>query len=112
MIDDIIKEIVTPIVPICVPHRYTGDEDTFTTFRYTELPTDYGDNAPGAVRYMVSVDLYLPLNTAPHQLKRALRRAIAAEELFTAPSITDASDDLEQHYAIEFEAVDGGGLDG
>lgn len=112
MIDDLIKAAVTPVVPICVPHRYGGAEDTFTTFVYTEIPTDYGDNRPHAVRYLVTIHLYLPLSVEPNAIKRALRRAIAAEEAFTVPTIEDATDDKEQHYALEFEAVDGGGLDG
>lgn len=112
MIDDIIKKVVTPIVPICVPHRYTGDEATYAVYRYTEIPINYGDDLPHAVRYLVQLHLYLPLNVAPHAIKRRLRRAIAAVEDFTAPQIVDASDDQGQHYSFEFEAVDGGDLDG
>lgn len=107
MIDEKIQGAVTPLVPVCVPNLYTGDEKEYCTFNYSELPEDFGDNLPHAVRYLVQVHWFLPLKVRPHPKKRELRRALMGVEGFTAPEIIDASDGEGQHYVYEFEAWDG-----
>ena len=36
------------------------------------------------------------------------KQALAAVRGFTAPTVTNASDETGQHYVFEFEAVEGG----
>ena len=33
-----IRAAVLPVVSVCVPDLYTGEETTYCTFQYTELP--------------------------------------------------------------------------
>lgn len=107
---------VTPVVLTCVPDIYqpnTGEEvSTYCTFNYSELPDDFGDDAPGAMRYLVQVHLYAPWKTGDGEsndtmaTRKALRRALFAAG-FTYPSVENSSDESYQHFVFEFEDFDG-----
>lgn len=108
MLDDSIRAAVEPLVAVCVPDFYTGDEKEYSTYNYTEIATAFGDGRPHAVRYQVQVHWFLPLKQRPHPKKKALRRALGAMQRFvTWPTIENASDELGQHYVYEFQALDG-----
>lgn len=110
-INEAIITAVTPIVPVCVPDVYQPDagepeEKTYCVFNYTEMPDGFGDDAPGCIRYLGQLHLYLPFTPSPIALKRALRRAM----LDMGCAVGDFSNltDLDgQHYVLEFEYVDG-----
>lgn len=107
MIDDNIQAAVKQLVPVCVPDFYTGAEKEYCTYNYNEIPTAYGDNCPQAVRYLVQVHWFLPLKKRPHPKKRELGRALGEmKRCVTWPTVTNASDELAQHYVYEFQALD------
>ena len=97
---------VSPIIPICVPNVYRGTELEYTTFNYSELPDDFGDDSPGTIRYLVQVHYFCQTDKNPLGEKRKIRNALSASG-FTYPSTTDASDDEGQHFVFECEYVDG-----
>lgn len=110
-INEAIITAVTPIVPVCVPDIYRPDAgepeaETYCVFNYTEMTDSFGDDEPGAIRYLTQMHLYLPFGTSPIALKRALRRAML--ELGCAVGDFMNLTDLDgQHYVLEFEYVDG-----
>lgn len=107
MIDNNIQAAIKPLVAVCVPDFYTGSEKEYCTYNYTEIPAAFGDGRPHAVRYLVQVHWFLPLKKRPHPKKRELGRALGAmQQCVTWPTITNASDELGQHYVYELQAVD------
>ena len=102
-VEEKILAAVTPVVAECVPDLYTGDEEEYCTFHFSEIPDGFGDNRAHAVRYL----WFLPLKRRPQPKKRRLRQALAAVRGFTTPEIVNASDEIGQHYVYEFQAVDG-----
>lgn len=108
MIDDRIRAAVEPLVAVCVPDLYTGDEQEYCTYNYNEIPAAFGDSRPHAVRYLVQVHWFLPLKRRPYPKKKALCRALGTMQgCQTWPTIVNANDELGQHYVYEFEAVSG-----
>ena len=101
-----IIEAVGPVVGVCVPDVYLGEQETYCTFNFTELPEGLGDNGMSAVRYLVQVHLFLPLKADSIATRRQLRAALLAAD-FTPPSVTNATDEISQHYVYEFEDVGG-----
>lgn len=102
-----IRAVVTPIVPVCDPDYYGGEQETYCTFGYTEIPANPGDNAPQAYRCLVDLHLFLPRGKNSVVIRRTLRRAITDVDTWTAPTITNASDETGQHFVFEFEAIGG-----
>lgn len=101
-----IIEAVQPVAGVCVPDLYLGEQETYCTFNFTELPAGLGDNGMSAVRYLVQVHLFLPLKAESAAIRRQLRAALLAAD-FSPPSITNATDEISQHYVYEFEDVGG-----
>lgn len=106
MLDDRIRAAIDPLVAVCVPDLYTGDEEEYCTYNYNEIATMFADNRPHVVRYLIQVHWFLPLKRRPQPKKRALRRALGTMPLATWPTIENASDEIGQHYVYEFQAVD------
>ena len=102
-----IRSVVTPIVPVCDPDYYGGEQKTYCTFGYTEIPANPGDNVPQAYRCLVDLHLFLPRGESSVVIRRTLRRSITAVDTWTAPTITNASDESGQHFVFEFEAIGG-----
>lgn len=102
-----IRAVVTAIVPVCDPDYYGGEQETYCTFGYTEIPANPGDNAPQAYRCLVDLHLFLARSENSVVIRRTLRRAITAVDTWTAPTITNASDETGQHFVFEFEAIGG-----
>lgn len=107
-VDEKLKAAVTPLVARCEPDLYLEEKDEYCTYNYNEVPDGFGDNAPHATRYLVQLHWFLPLKRRPHPKKKRLKQALAAVRGFTAPTVTNASDEIGQHYVFEFEAVEGG----
>lgn len=101
-----IIELVTPIVAVCVPDLYNGDLDEYCTFNFDELPEAFGDDQPNFKRCLVQVHYFAPLKKNVYSVRKQLFAAICGEELFGAPSVTNASDEECQHYVFEFDALD------
>ena len=105
-INSTIRAAVTPIVPECVPDRYTGTETEYCTFNYSEIPDAFGDESPHAIRYLVQLHYFLPAGANPYAKKKQLKNALLSAG-FTYPSVTNASDADGQHYVLEAEYCDG-----
>ena len=97
---------VRPVTGVCVPDLYLGEQESYCTFNFTELPEGLGDNGMHAVRYLVQLHLFAPLKAGSVALRRQLRQALL-DAGFTPPSITNATDEICQHYIFEFEYVGG-----
>lgn len=110
-LDDLILDAVTPIVKPCVPNLYTGEAAEYCTYNYDELSAGFGDNRAHAMRALVQVHYLSPLRANTAATRRRLWAALADVDAFTAPDITNASDQTGQHYVFEFEAL-GGVADG
>lgn len=107
-IDDRLRAAIEPLVAEIVPDLYQGDSKEYCTYNYTEVPDGYGDNLPHATRYLVQLHWFLPLKRRPQPKKKKLKQALAAVRGFTAPTVTNASDEIGQHYVFELVAVEGG----
>ena len=106
-IDERIRAAVLPIVPICEPDFYDGEETTYCTFNMNEVPTGFGNNRARGVRYLIQLHLFAPGWPNPPSTRKVrwdLCRAIL-DAGFTAPHVENASDRDEQHYVLEFEWV-------
>ena len=88
---------------------YSGNEESYCTYNATELPENFGDNAPHAVRYLLQLHYFCPLLRNPLQTVRKLQCAVA-DAGFSYPSLEDASDLDGRHYVLEFEEI--GDVDG
>lgn len=110
-INEAIIQAVTPIVAVCMPDVYRPDAGTepaevYCVFNYTEIADDFGDDEPGAIRYLGQLHLYLPFGASPIALKRRLRRAML--DIGCAVGDFLNATDLEgQHHTLEFEYADG-----
>ena len=102
--------IVTPIVPVCVPDLLVTEAgetppEEYCTFNYNELSDALGDNRAHAMRALVQLHYLAPLKANTVATRRKLWQALASVDEFTAPDITNATDQTGQHYVYEFEAV-------
>ena len=102
--------VVTPIVPVCVPDLLVTEAgetppEEYCTFNYHELSDALGDNRAHAMRALVQLHYLAPLKANTVATRRELWQALAAVEDFTAPDITNATDQTGQHYVFEFDAV-------
>ena len=105
-LNTVIRAAITPIVTECVPDQYGGTATEYCTFNYSEIPDAFGDESPGAIRYLVQLHYFLPTGTNPYAKKKQLKNALLSAG-FTYPSVTNASDADGQHYVLEAEYCDG-----
>lgn len=106
-----IKAAIEPIVPDCEPNVYNGASVEYCTFNYTEMPTCFGNDEPGMIRYLVQVHWLLPAKANPLSKKKSIKSALLTAG-FTYPSVTPASDSSGQHYVFECEFLEGVSEDG
>lgn len=109
-----IIDTVTPVVAVCVPDLLVTEAgetppDEYCTFRFDLIPDEFGDNRAHAMRALVQVHYLAPLRANTAATRRRLWAALADVDAFTAPDITNASDQTGQHYVFEFEALGGVG---
>lgn len=112
--------VVTPIVPVCVPDLLVTEAgetppEEYCTFNFPLEPEALADDTAQLQRALVQLHYLAPLKANTVATRRGLWQALAVVEDFTAPDITNATDQTGQHYVYEFEAVGrwlGGGSDG
>ena len=109
-VDAAAKAAISPIFPECAPNVYEGTALEYVVWNAYTLPQVYAERRPAA-RYPVQVHYYLPHGKNPTQGKLALQAALFAQG-FTWPSITNASDSEGQHYVLECDYVNAGGVYG
>ena len=78
----------------------------YYTFTCTSFGDDFGDDAPGHERWLVSVHFFAPLGENWNGRVRATKEALFAAG-FTWPEFTDATDQDGQHFVFECEAAEG-----
>ena len=93
------------------PQVYTGSLTKYVVWDYNVIPSVWAEGAPRAARYLVQVHFYLPHKENPHEALLALSRALFDAGL-TWPNLTDAADADGQHWVLECEYTDGGGMYG
>ena len=100
-----VRAAVLPIVPVCAPDVYRGKQQEYCVYTMFRRPTLFGDDRPHAMRYLVSVHWFAPVQINPTEKVLAISRALAS--IGTYPTVENASDLTGQHYVFQFEAVDG-----
>lgn len=107
-VNEVLIAAVEPIIPDCVPDVYDGENLEYCVFNCTEIPDDFGDDQPWAIRYLVQLHWYLPAGSgSPEAKKRQIRQALIAAG-FTAPTITPDHEEAGLHFVFECEWLDGG----
>lgn len=105
-INELLRNAVLPIVPICEPETYDGNSEEYCTFNYSEFPDILAEGCPDVIRYEVQLHWFLPKNQNPIKKKVKIRQALLAAGA-TYPSTIPAGDEAGQHYVFEFQFVDG-----
>ena len=109
---EILDGALSAVMPGAVfPHLYTGPLLKYIVWNYSAFPTLWAENRPAAARYLVQVHFYLPHKENPRTAILALSHALFDAGL-TWPSVTDAADEEGQHWVLECEYTDGGGVYG
>lgn len=102
----VLRSAVLPLVPVCEPGVYEGDQPEYCTFLVTDLPDLFAEGRPHAMCYLVYLHWFLPSGVNPLAKKRQLCRALLAAG-FTYPNVEDASDEEGQHFVFECQYADG-----
>lgn len=105
-IDEKLLRVLSAIVPDAAPNLFDGDALEYITWTYSTIPVIFAESRPHAARYLVSVHWFLPHGTNPNGKKLQICQGLH-DAGFTYPSITNASDKLDQHYVFECEYADG-----
>lgn len=103
-VDSAIRAAILPIVPVCEPHRYDGDAAEYCTYNYGIRSAGWGDNHPCVAVYQVQLHWFLPAGENPLARQTQIVLALLDADA-SIPVLTDASDDLGQHYIFEFEML-------
>lgn len=111
-VDEAAMAAIAPLFPdACAPNEYKGNAVEYVVWNAYVIPQAYGERLPAAARYPTQVHYYLPSGVDPRPGRLALQRALF-EQGFTWPSITNASDNEGQHYVLECDYVNAGGVYG
>ncbi len=104
-VNQMIIDVVSPIVPKVYPDNYNGEEPEYCVFNCSEYPDLFGDDAPTLIRYAVMLHYFLPLGKNPISVKKKIQKALY-DAGCTYPTVTNATDNEYQHYVFEFEYID------
>ena len=99
-----LTDALTPIGWDLAVTVYKGSADRYLVIRHGDHPISHGDDRPGALRILVYVDIYCPLDFNPVATVNAVRRALFNAGM-TYPTTEDASDDDCRHIVVECEAI-------
>lgn len=111
-LDNAAMAAISPLFPdACAPNVYEGSAVEYVVWNAYQIPEVYAERRPAAARYPTQVHYFLPNGKNPTEGKLALQRALF-EHGFTWPSITNASDSEGQHYVLECDFINAGGVYG
>lgn len=111
-LDNAAMAAISPLFPdACAPNVYEGSAVEYVVWNAYQIPEVYAERMPAAARYPTQVHYFLPNGKNPTEGKLALQRALF-EHGFTWPSITNASDSEGQHYVLECDYINAGGVYG
>lgn len=103
----VLRSAVLPLVSVCEPGVYEGDQSEYCTFVVTDIPEIFAEGRPHAMRYLVYLHWFLPSGINPLTKKRQLCQALLGAG-FTYPYVEDVSDEAGQHIVFECQYMDGG----
>ena len=110
-VDDALQAALQPLGLPVFPVLYTGDEKEYIVTNHTDLPQVFAERMPAAARHLVTVRYFLPWKHNPNPMILQISRALS-DAGFTWPSVTEASDNEGQCYALECEYANAGGAHG
>ena len=111
-LDNAAMAAISPLFPdACAPNVYEGSAVEYVVWNAYQIPEVYAERRPAAARYPTQVHYFLPNGKNPTEGKLALQRALF-EHGFTWPSGTNASDSEGQHYVLECDYINAGGVYG
>lgn len=110
-VDAAAKAAIYPLCQDCAPNVYEGGATEYVVWNCYSVPVAFGDELPAAARYPTQVHYFLPSGKNPNPMKLKLQQALF-DHGFTWPSVTNASDAEGQHYVLECEFVNAGGVYG
>jgi len=105
-INEVLRNTILPIVPVCEPDSYDGDEQEYCTFVIDDDPDVFAEGMPTVNRHLVLLNWYLPTGINPLAKKRSICRALSSAG-FTYPHVTNARDGKGQCFVFECEYADG-----
>lgn len=106
-----IRTACETVISDVFPQIYTGALLHYVTYNYNIIPSVWTESGPAASRYLCQVHFYLPHKEDPREDILGLQRALF-DAGFTWPDVTDAEDADGQHWVLECEYADGGGVYG
>lgn len=109
-VNKLIRDAVLPIVPVCEPNEYDGEAEEYCVFTVDDYPDVYAEGRAHETVHHVILDWYLPKTTDPIARKCEICNALITAGC-TSPFVQTASDEIGQHFTLEFE-VSGGDLYG
>lgn len=98
----ILRNAITPFVPICEPDSYSGEETEYCTFVINDAPLVFAEGRPHEIVCQIAMDWYLPKYVDPVEKKYKICASLLRNG-FTAPYVQNATDGVGQHYIFEFE---------
>lgn len=106
-VDALLYETLTTAFDYLVERTiYTGKEERYITYQFSTVADDFGDDMPGHERYLVLVNLFLPLATNPNPDIRKMKTALL-DAGFTWPDTQDMTDENGRHIVFECEIANG-----
>lgn len=106
------EKIVSALAPFGDPVEksllYAAAQDLppqYYTFSCASFGADFGDDAPGCERWLVSIHFFAPLYGNISRRVKATKKALS-QAGFTWPSTTDAGDQEGQHIVFECEIAE------
>ena len=84
-----VRDAVLPVVPICDPDAYHGEAQEYCVYHLHRRPTLHGDDRPHAMRYLVTVHWFAPVQINPEEKILAISRALA--QVGTYPTVENAA---------------------
>lgn len=105
-VNEEIIRAATRVVSVCVPGVYDGEAEEYCTFNVSQIPDAFGDDAPDVMRSLVQLHYHCPWSMDSLAARQSLWGSILEED-FTAPEVTEASDETGQHFVFEFEVLGG-----
>ncbi len=107
-----IKKAIAPFGDPVVAGIYTGTEESYYTFNYRRIPTNFANNKPTFYRVLIQLHYFCPLDVNPMQRKKETMEALVEsgffwpEEIDATESSQKGNADQSQHFVFEFEAIE------
>lgn len=105
-VDEKIRNALLPFGDPVENGIYQGKKKRYYTFSYSTLGSDYGDDSPGAERYLITIHFFAPLRENITKRVKSTKHALFHSG-FTWPETVNASDEDARHIVFECETAEG-----